>query len=414
MADAKSGSRVAAAAGRLGLWRDASLSALAAGFIAVLVAYAGPLAVVFQAAEAGHLSRAQVSSWILAISVGSGLTGILLSLRYRVPVIAAWSTPGAALLVTGLSDYTLGEAVGAYLLCAVLVVALGVSGVFGALMRGIPQPIVAGMLAGILLSFGLATFTSITDAPALVCAMVGAYLVGRRFAPRYAIVAALVVGFAIAQVTGDLTFAQVRLELARPQLTAPQLSLGALVNLGIPLFLVTMASQNAPGVAVLRASGYDVPADRLLTVTGVASGLLAPLGAHTINLAAITAAICTGPEAHADPDRRYVAGLSCGSLYLLVGAFGATLAALFAALPRALVAAIAGLALIGSLATALSSATEDAKHREAAVITFLITASGVKLLGIGAAFWGLAAGILVHLLLSAPGLRRRRQPAAQP
>lgn len=411
MADTKSDPRVPA--GRAPLWRDVSLSAVAAGFIAVLVAYAGPLAVVFQAAEAGHLSRAQVSSWILAISVGSGVTGILLSLRYRAPVIAAWSTPGAALLVTGLTDYTLNEAVGVYLLCAVLVVAVGVTGVFGALTRRIPQPIVGGMLAGILLSFGLATFTSITDAPALVCGMVAAYLVGRRVAPRYAIVVALVAGFAIAQVTGDLTFAQVRLELARPELTAPRLSLGALVNLGIPLFLVTMASQNAPGVAVLRASGYDVPADRLLSTTGVASGLLAPLGAHTINLAAITAAICTGPEAHANPDRRYVAGLSCGSLYLLVGAFGATLAALFTALPRALVAAIAGLALIGSLATGLASATGDAEHREAAVITFLVTASGVKPLGIGAAFWGLTAGILVHLLLRVPG-PRRRQPATRP
>ncbi|QNP69346.1 benzoate/H(+) symporter BenE family transporter [Streptomyces roseirectus] len=375
-----------------GLWRDVSLSAVVAGAVAVVVSFAGPLTLVVQAAHAGGLDDDRLSSWIWAIAVGSGVTGLVLSLRHRVPVVAAWSTPGAALLVAQLDDIPYATAIGAYLAAAALTVLVGVTGWFDALMRRVPAAVVSAVLAGILLRFGLDAFRALEDAPAVAGVMVGGYVVLQRLAPRYAIAAPLAAAVAVAALTGTLTLDGVHLSPATPVFTAPAWPGQALVSLTLPLFLVTMSAQNAPGVGALREAGYTVPPGPLVRDTGIASALFAPFGAHALNLGAITAAICAGPDAHEDRDRRYVAGISCGALYIAVGLFGTTVAGLFAALPPALISAAAGVALLGALGGSLSGAFTEARDRTAVLVAFLTTASGITLLGLGAAFWGLVLG----------------------
>ncbi|MEU4203398.1 benzoate/H(+) symporter BenE family transporter [Streptomyces sp. NPDC039022] len=395
---------------RRGLFHDVSLSAVLAGFVAVVVSYSGPLVIVLAAAHAGHLDQGQTSSWVWAISIGSGVTCIALSLRTRMPVITAFSTPGAALLVTSLGAYSYAEAVGAFLVTGVVITLVGLTGVFGRLMRQIPTAVVSAMLAGILFSFGTGVFTSLKTAPWIAGAVLVAYLLGKRFVARYAVLLALAAGVLFSAVTSRLDIHIDHVGPAQPVFTAPSFSAGSLIGIAVPLILATLASQNAPGMAVLSASGYR-PDDRLLIgSTGLASTALAPFGSHAINLAAITAAICTGPEAHRDPRRRYVAGVSCGFFYLLIGAFGSTLVVLFAGLPKELVAAVAGVALFGALAGGLTAAVKEEKDREAALITFLATASGVTVAGIGSAFWGLVFGVVAHLILTR--LRSREGAAA--
>ncbi|MEW2118892.1 benzoate/H(+) symporter BenE family transporter [Streptomyces sp. NPDC005474] len=381
------------------VWHDASLSAVVAGAVAVVVSFAGPLTIVVQAAHAGGLGEARLSSWIWAIAVGSGVTGLVLSLRHRVPVVAAWSTPGAALLVTQLDEMPYATAVGAYLAAAALTVLVGVTGWFDALMRRIPAAVVSAVLAGILLRFGLEAFRAIEDAPAVAGVMLAGYVVLQRVAPRYAIAVPLVAAVAVAAGTGTLSLGGVHLALATPLFTVPAWPGEALVSLTLPLFLVTMSAQNAPGVGALREAGYEVPSGPLVRDTGVASAVFAPFGAHALNLGAITAAICAGPDAHEDRDRRYVAGLSCGALYIVVGLFGTTVAGLFAALPPALISAAAGVALLGALGGSLSGAFAEPRDRTPVLVAFLTTASGLTLAGLGAAFWGLVLGTLCGAVL---------------
>ncbi|WP_129307361.1 benzoate/H(+) symporter BenE family transporter [Streptomyces sp. L2] len=385
---------------RPGLWRDASVSAVLAGFIAVVVSYSGPLVIVLAAASRGHLSTGQTSSWVWAISIGSGLTCIGLSLRTRMPVITAWSTPGAALLVTSLGAYSYGEAIGAFLVSGVVIAAVGLTGVFGRLMRHVPSAVVSAMLAGILFSFGTGVFTSLKSAPYIAGSVLVVYLLGKRLAPRYAVLAALAAGVVAAAATSKLHVHLDGVGLATPVFTAPHFSVASLIGIAVPLTLATLGSQNAPGMGVLAAAGYRADDRLLIGSTGLVSTVLAPFGSHAINLAAITAAICTGPEAHQDTRRRYVAGVSCGAFYLLIGLFGSTLVVLFAGLPKELIAAIAGVALFGALAGGLTGAMTEEKDREAALITFLATASGITLHGIGSAFWGLLFGMLTHLVLT--------------
>ena len=387
--------------------RDVSLPAVVAGIVAVVVSYGGPAAIIFQAADLAHLSAAQLSSWIWAISIGSGLTGMGLSLYYRQPVIIAWSTPGAALLVSSWAAYGYPEAIGAFVLSGAIIAVFGATGLFSALMERIPKAVVAAMLAGILLRFGVDVFVRLEAAPYLVAPMIVAYFLGRRFSPRYAVCLTLLAGAAAAIVLGRLHLGAVSAALTWPVFTAPRFGLDALIGLGIPLCLVTMAGQNATGLGVMRAAGYDAPAGPLVTTTGLVSVLLAPFGAHGVNLAAITAAICTGPEADPDPKRRYTAGVACGLAYVLVGAFGATLVAVFTALPGELIAVISGLALFGAIISGLSQSMGDETQRESALVTFLLTASGVSLFGIGSAFWGLIGGVLTSLVLT--GTVRPRQ-----
>ncbi|MEE1886215.1 benzoate/H(+) symporter BenE family transporter [Pseudomonas carassii] len=395
------------------LRKDFSLSALVAGLIAVIISYAGPLIIVFQAADQAGLDNAATASWIWAISIGSGLTGLLLSWKLRVPVITAWSTPGAALLVSMLPSVSLAQAVGAYIVASLVIGVIALSGAFDKLMNRLPKAIAAAMLAGILFRFGAELFSSIRLQPVLVLSMLASYLLFKRLSPRYAILSVLIVGCGLAAGLGQLDTQALVLEMTVPTWTSPQWSWQAIVNIGLPLALVSLTGQSVPGIAVLRTSGYQVPARPIVSVTALGSLLLAPFGCHGVNLAAITAAICTGREAHENPDKRYIAGMACGAFYLLMGSFGATLASVFAALPRELIAALAGLALFGAIANGLAGAMSDEKQREPALITFLVTASGMSLLGLGAAFWGLIFGLAAHFALSYSRTARQPQESVQ-
>jgi benzoate membrane transport protein len=374
--------------------KDWSLSAVVAGFVAVLVGFASSVAIVFQAAAAAGADNAVMASWLLALGIGMAATCIGLSWYYKAPVITAWSTPGAALLATSLQGLTLAEATGVFIFTALLGLVIGLSGMFERLTRLIPLPLASAMLAGILLQFGFAIFSSLHQQLLLVGAMCLTYLLTKALLPRYAILAVLVCGLLLVWFGGELDLSAVHLTLATPVWVMPEFSLSALIGVGLPLLLVTMASQNIPGVAVLRTSGYQTPVSPLISSTALSTLLLAPLGAFSINLAAITAAICTGTEAHPDSSKRYIAGIAAGIFYLLFGLAGATVVALFAAFPTEMVAALAGLALLGTIAANLQSCTADAEYREAAVITLLVTASGASLFGIASAFWGLVAGAL--------------------
>lgn len=379
---------------------DSSPSAVVAGFVAMLTGYTSSLVLMFQAGQAAGLSAGQISSWIWALSIGMALTTIGLTLRYRTPIVIAWSTPGAALLISSLPGVPYSEAIGAFILCAALITLCGVTGSFERLMRQVPGTLAAALLAGVLFRICIEICRAAEQQTLLVLAMFFSYLLAKRLSPRYAVFAALLVGVALAGFLGLLNFSQFHLELARPVWTTPSFSLAASISIGIPLFIVAMASQNMPGLAVLRADGYQVAASPLISSTGIASILLAPFGSHGINLAAISAAICTGPEAHENPHKRYTAALWCGIFYGIAGTFGATLAALFAALPKALVLSIAALALLGSISNGLSNAMAEPRQREAALITFLVTASGFTLYSVGSAFWGLVAGLATQLILN--------------
>jgi benzoate membrane transport protein len=385
------------------LVRDLSASAVIAGFVTVLVGYTSSAIIVFQAARACGASPTEIASWMLALGVGMGLTCIGLSLRYRVPVVTAWSTPGAALIATSAAGLPMSAAIGAFLVSGALLLLFGVTGWFERWMSRIPMALAAGMLAGVLLRFGLDAFASARTQPLLVLSMFAAYLVGRRFWPRYAVVGVLVVGTALAGLTGQLRLGGIELALARPVFTFPTFTMGALIGLAIPLFVVTMASQNVTGVAVMQASGYgSTPISPLIGWTGAATLLLAPFGGYAFNLAAITAALCMGAEAHEDRARRYVAAVAAGTFYLVLGLLGATVGAFFAAFPKELVLALAGLALLGTIGNGLVAAVREDGQREPALVTFLVTASGVSLLGVGSAFWGLVAGLIALAVLRRP------------
>ncbi|MEU4165517.1 benzoate/H(+) symporter BenE family transporter [Streptomyces sp. NPDC026665] len=375
--------------------RAASAAAVSAGLIAVLVGVTSSAAIVFAAAKAAGAGPRELSSWMLALGVGMGVTCIGLSLRYRAPVVTAWSTPGAALLVSGLDGVTMAQAVGAFIVSAALIVLSGITGWFERVMGRIPVPLAAGLLAGVLVQFGTGLFAGMDGHFAVVFSIFAVYLLGRRLLPRYAIILALAVGVAVAAAQGSLRPGRIRFAFAEPVFTAPAFSWQVIVSVALPLFVVTMASQNLPGVAVLRGDGYDrVPVSPLITWTGSTNLLLAPFGCFGLNLAAITAAICTGREAHEDPERRYLAGVWAGIFYLCVGILGGTVGSLLTALPAALILGIAGLGLLNTIGNSLASAVSDDNWREAAVVTFLATASGVTLLGVGSAFWGLLAGAL--------------------
>ena len=385
---------------RLHPLNDTSPSAVVAGFIAMMTGYTSSLVLMFQAGQAAGLSSGQISSWIWSLSIGMAVCSIGLSLRYRTPITIAWSTPGAALLITSLGGVRYDEAIGAYITCAVLVIICGMTGSFERLVKRIPASLAAALLAGILFKIGSEIFVAAQHRTGLVIGMFATYLIVKRMTPRYAVLAALVIGTLLSGLLGLLDFSGFALEVAVPVWTTPSFSLAATISIGIPLFVVAMTSQNMPGIAVLRADGYTVPASPLITTTGVASLLLAPFGSHGINLAAISAAICTGPHAHEDPKKRYTAAMWCGIFYGIAGIFGATLAALFASLPKELVLSIAALALFGSIINGLTIAMSETKEREAALVTFMVTASGMTLFSVGSAFWGIVAGVLTLMILN--------------
>ncbi len=385
--------------------RDFSVSTVVAGFVAVLVGYASAAVLIFQAAQALGASSAEIASWMWALGIGMGVTSIGLSLYYRMPVITAWSTPGAALIIGSGAGLSMGEATGAFIISAVLMVVTGFSGIFERSMKRVPVSLASAMLAGVLLKFGMNAFVAMKTQLVMVGSMFVLYLLLRRLMPRYAVVGTLLLGIGIAAAQHQLSFADVHLTLAVPIFTAPIFNWHALA-LAVPLYIVTMASQNIPGAAVMRQTGFNTPLSPTIGWIGVVNTVLAPFGGYAINLAAITAAICMSEEAHADRRRRYTAAVASGSFNILMGLFGATLASLLLAFPHELVLGIAGLALLGTIANGLTQAVREEREREAAIITFLVTASGLSLWGIGAGFWGLVAG-LVALMISHFRLMRR-------
>ncbi|KMN83353.1 benzoate transporter [Chromobacterium sp. LK11] len=391
-------------------WRDLSPSAALAAVLALLVGYSGPFLIIVHAAQSAGLSPAQLGSWIWAVSIGSGLAGLWLSWRWKAPVITAWSTPGAALLLAALPGVPYGEAVGAFLAAAAIVTLLGVSGLFDRLMKVFPAALAAAMLAGILFRFVAELASAAGHDPLLVVSMAALFFVGRRFFPRYALPAAILLGLALAAAQGLFQPLPTHGGGGGPLFTAPQWSWSAFFNLALPLALVALTGQFLPGMAVLSSSGYHIPARSPVSLLGAVSMLTAPFGGHGVVLAAITAAICTGPETHPDPKRRYVAGVICGALYLAIGAAGGALASLILTLPKALVATAAGLALFGTLASSLSAALGDEGRREAALITFVVAASGVSIAGLGAPLWALLAGGAVALILR-PAKSRQAEAA---
>jgi len=375
------------------MFKDVSLPAVVAGFIAVLVGFTSSVAIVFQAAQALGATPAQTTSWMWSLGLGMGATSIFLSWRYRQPVLTAWSTPGAALLAAT-HGVSLPVATGAFIVSAALIVLAGVTGLFEHLMGKVPIAIAAALLAGVLTRFGLDAALAVRTDAVLVVVMALVFVCGRRWWPRYAVPVVLAAGIVTAGVGGRIALEGVAWAWARPVWVAPEFSVAAAISLGLPLFIVTMASQNLPGVAAQRAAGVTAPVSPAITTTGLATLLLAPFGTFGLNLAAITAAICMGPEAQADPRRRYVAPIAAGVFYIGVGLAGGAVVGLMAAFPRALVVTIAGLALVGTIAGALAAALAVERHRDAAAITFLVTLSGVAPAGIGAPFWGVVAGSL--------------------
>ncbi len=379
-------------------FRDFSLSAATAGFVAVLVGFTSSVAIVFSAALAFKATPEQLTSWMWALGLGMGICTLLPSLMLRKPVMVAWSTPGAAVLaVAGIAGasgngYSMNEAVGAFMICAVLITLTGVTGWFEKLMDRIPMAIAAALLAGVLARFGMQGFVAAQTDWALVVLMLVTYLVGKRWNARYAVVLTLITAIIFVAARANSMPANITFSLAKPVFVMPEFSWGAAISLALPLFIVTMASQNLPGVAAIRASGYQLPLSKIISMTGIATFLLAPFGGFALNLSAITAAICMGKEAHPDPDKRYIASSVCGIIYIFIGLFASVVTALLTTFPKELIAAIAGLALLGTIAGGLATALQDEKHRDAAIITFLVTLSGVTLAGIGAAFWGVVAG----------------------
>lgn len=378
--------------------------AVLAGFVAVLVGYASSAAIIWQAAAAAGANAHQIAGWMTALGIGMGLSTLALSWWYKAPVLTAWSTPGAALLATSLNGVTLAETIGIFIFANALILLCGLTGLFARLMKLIPHSLAAAMLAGVLLRFGLQAFSNL-DAHFLLCgSMLAAWLMAKALAPRYAIVATLLVGSAVAWAGGDVVTKDIAVSVVMPQFVAPAFTFTSLLSIGVPFFLVTMASQNAPGFATMKASGYRLAVSPLIIVTGGLALLLSPFGVFSICIAAITAAICQSPDAHPDADKRWLAAAAAGAFYLLAGVFGGSIAGLMAALPISWIQTLAGLALLGTMSGSLYQALNHEAERDAAIVTFLMTASGATILGIGSAFWGLVLGGLCYAVFS----RRRR------
>ncbi|MCH4543234.1 benzoate/H(+) symporter BenE family transporter [Ochrobactrum sp. A-1] len=381
---------------------------IVAGLISVIVNYGGTFILVFQAAKVAGLSPELTASWVWSVSIGVGLTGLYLSWHYREPIITAWSTPAAAFLVTALATTSYAEAIGVYMISAFAFIILGVSGYFEKVIRLIPPGIAAGLLAGILLQFGIGAFGGATIDPLLVGLLIVAYVILKRLSARYAVVGILLLGLAFLLLQNRVDLSGLRLEFAAPVFTMPEFSLNALLSVALPLFLITLTGQYMPGMLVLRNDGFKTSANPIVTATGLGSLIMAPFGSHAFNIAAITAAIATGPEAHENPSKRWIAGIAAGVFYILVGIFGVTLAAVFMAFPASFITTLAGLALLGTIGSSLAGAMSDPTHREAALITFLASAANISLFGIGGAFWGLIIGLVAFIVLNGRLPRRER------
>jgi len=382
------------------LKNDWSISATVAGFLAVLISYSGPLIIFFQAAQRAHVSTDMMVSWIWGISIGAAVSGIYLSIKYKTPVITAWSAPGTALLVTLFPHISLNEAVAAYITSAVVIFLIGVTGYFDKLLKWIPQDVAAGMMAGILFQFGIALFTASDSMPFIVFSMLIVFLIAKRLMPRYTMIWVLAAGVLLSLILGKMNPVDVSFSLAIPQWISPEWTWNSTLNLALPLILVSLTGQFLPGMAIMKLSGYDTPAKPIISVTSIASLAVACVGGITIVLASITAALCMGKDAHELKEKRYIAGIANGIFYILGGLFAGSIVMLFSLLPKELVAALAGLALLGAIATNISVAMRNDSQRDAALITFLATASGMHFLGLSSVFWGICIGVIAHFILT--------------
>ncbi|MGQ1456773.1 benzoate/H(+) symporter BenE [Acinetobacter baumannii] len=382
------------------LKNDWSISATVAGFLAVLISYSGPLIIFFQAAQRAHVSTDMMVSWIWGISIGAAVSGIYLSIKYKTPVITAWSAPGTALLVTLFPNISLNEAVAAYITSAIVIFLIGITGYFDKLLKWIPQDVAAGMMAGILFQFGISLFTASDSMPLIVFSMLIVFLIAKRLMPRYTMIWVLAAGVLLSLILGKMNPVDVSFNLAIPQWISPEWTWNSTLNLAVPLILVSLTGQFLPGMAIMKLSGYDTPAKPIITVTSIASLAVACVGGITIVLASITAALCMGKDAHELKEKRYIAGIANGIFYILGGLFAGSIVMLFSLLPKELVAALAGLALLGAIATNISVAMKNDNQRDAALITFLATASGMHFLGLSSVFWGICIGVIAHFILT--------------
>ncbi|WP_418186506.1 benzoate/H(+) symporter BenE family transporter [Aliarcobacter lanthieri] len=380
--------------------KTSAIPPIIAGLISVIVNYGGTFILIFQAAQMAGLSQEQTASWVWSISIGVGITGILLSWYTKEPIITAWSTPAAAFLVTAIVSVSYAEAIGSYILSALAFFILGVTGYFGKLIKLIPISVASALLAGILLQFGISAFLNMTINPILAISMFFVYILTKRVSPRYAIVSVLVFGFIFLLLQSQIDFTGFELKLAAPVFTEPAFSLNATLSIALPLFLITLTGQYMPGLLILQNDGFKTSAKPILATTGLGSIIMAPFGSHAFCLSSITSAICTGKESHEDPSKRWIAGVAAGVFYILVGIFGVTLAALFSAFPATFISTLAGLALISTIAGSLSNAMSEVSTREAAMITFLATAANINIFGIGGAFWGLVLGLISYFILN--------------
>ncbi|MDC3966203.1 benzoate/H(+) symporter BenE [Acinetobacter baumannii] len=378
------------------LKNDWSISATVAGFLAVLISYSGPLIIFFQAAQRAHVSTDMMVSWIWGISIGAAVSGIYLSIKYKTPVITAWSAPGTALLVTLFPNISLNEAVAAYITSAIVIFLIGITGYFDKLLKWIPQDVAAGMMAGILFQFGISLFTASDSMPLIVFSMLIVFLIAKRLMPRYTMIWVLAAGVLLSLILGKMNPVDVSFNLAIPQWISPEWTWNSTLNLAVPLILVSLTGQFLPGMAIMKLSGYDTPAKPIITATSIASLAVACIGGITIVLASITAALCMGKDAHELKEKRYIAGIANGIFYILGGLFAGSIVMLFSLLPKELVAALAGLALLGAIATNISVAMKNDSQRDAALITFLATASGMHFLGLSSVFWGICIGVIAH------------------
>ena len=381
------------------LLQDFSVPAVFAGFITFLVGISVSSVLVIQSAQLLGASTAQITSWFWALGLGIGLSGLILSWKFKYPVATSWSTAGLALILATANGYSLYEAIGAFLVCGLLTAILGFSGIFHKVLAHIPQSLTSAMLAGVLLKFGIALFASMQNDWEFILSLLAVYILSKRLSPRYSIVITVIAGVVLCPLFLQFHVSTIQFSLAQPVWMAPEFSWSAIFGLALPLFVINMASQYLPGLAMIKSYGYQPNVNQLIGWTGVAQTIFAPFGCFSANIAAISAAISLDDQAHPDSKKRYIAGMSCGFFYILMGLFAATLTSILMSFPGVFMTALAGIALLGTIGHNVAIAFQDVSEREAALMTFLFSASGIQFFGIGSAFWGLLFGFAVSIIL---------------
>lgn len=380
------------------LLQDFSIPAAFAGFITFLVGISVSAVLVIQSAQMLGANTAEITSWFWALGLGIGLSGLILSWKFKYPVATSWSTAGLALILATANGYSMNAALGAFLVCGLLTAILGFLGIFEKILRYIPQSLTSAMLAGVLLKFGIELFVSLQNEWAFVLGLLAAYVISKRLLPRYSIVITVIIGIMLCPLLLGFQLPALNLELAQPVWVTPEFSISAILGLALPLFVINMASQYLPGLAMIKSYGYQPHVNQLIGWTGTAQTLLAPFGCFSVNIAAISAAISLDDQAHPDEKKRYIAGMTCGVFYILMGLFAATLVSFLTAFPLVFITALAGIALLGTIGHNIVIAFQEASERDSALLTFLFSASGVQFFGIGSAFWGLVFGLVVHAI----------------